>query len=142
MRPHPDIYQLAATRCQQASCNLRVSGHALYASNDKPLLTHTEYNIKSGPRPGNIYIAKNEKVAKRLLTSFIRFVINKPRSHGMRQLVNDRSVASCQQTCCKLIFKTCYQQACCKLFQQVVTSLILTGLLQHDEIDKFVSTRR
>ena len=42
----------------------------------------------------------------------------------------------------------CYPQACCKLFQQVVTcrqmascnSLILTDLLQHDKIDKFVGT--
>ena len=38
------------------------------------------------------------------------------RSHGLRQLVDDKSVASCQQTCCKLILKTCYPQACCKLF--------------------------
>ena len=45
------------------------------------------------------------------------------RSHGSRQLVDDKFVASCQQTCCKLIVKTCYPQACCKLFQQVVTSL-------------------
>ena len=53
-------------------------------------------------------------------------LISKPmiwmRSHGLRQLVNDKSVASCQQTCCKLIVKivkTCYPQACCRLFQQV-----------------------
>ena len=62
------------------------------------------------------------------------------RSHGLRQLnIDNRSVASCQQNCCKLIVKTCYPQACCKLFQQVVylvckwqvaTSLILTDLLQ------------
>ena len=34
------------------------------------------------------------------------------RSHGLRQLVDDKSVESCQQSCCKLIVKTCYQQAC------------------------------
>ena len=44
-------------------------------------------------------------------------------SHDLRQLVGDKSVASCQQTCCKLIVKTCYPQVCCKLFQQVVISL-------------------
>ena len=49
------------------------------------------------------------------------------RSHGLGQLVDDKSVASCQQTCCKLIVKTCYPQACCKLFQQVVTSLQMTS---------------
>ena len=40
------------------------------------------------------------------------------------------SIASCEQTCCKLIIQTCYQQACCKLFQQVVTSLPMTSLLK------------
>ena len=39
-------------------------------------------------------------------------------SHGVRQFVDDKSVASCQQTCCKFVVKTCYLQelACCKLF--------------------------
>ena len=45
------------------------------------------------------------------------------RSHGLGQLVENKSVVSCQQTCCKLIVKTCYPRACCKLFQQVVRSL-------------------
>ena len=36
------------------------------------------------------------------------------RSHGLRQLIDDKSVASCQQTCCKLIVK----------------NLLSTGLLQ------------
>ena len=53
-------------------------------------------------------------------------------SHGLRQLVDDKSVASCQQTCCKLIVKTCYPQACCKLFQQVVTSLQMTSCNKPD----------
>ena len=48
------------------------------------------------------------------------------RSHDLRQLVDDKSVAGCQQACCKLNVQTCYQQACCKLFQQVVTSLQMT----------------
>ena len=54
------------------------------------------------------------------------------RSHGLRQLVDDKSVASCQQTCCKMIVKTCYPQACCKLFQQVVTSLQMTSCNKPD----------
>ena len=58
------------------------------------------------------------------------------RSHGLRQLVDDKSVASCQQIRCKLIVKTCYLQACCKLLQQVIS----TGLSQLDKSDKFVAT--
>ena len=46
--------------------------------------------------------------------------------NGLRQFVDDKSVASCQQASFKLIVKTCYPQACCKLFQQVVTSLQMT----------------
>ena len=53
-------------------------------------------------------------------------------SRGLRQLVEDKSVASCQPTCCKLIVKTCYPQACCKLFQQVVTSLQMTSCNKPD----------
>ena len=58
-----------------------------------------------------------------------------------------RLLLSCLQTCRKLIVKTCYPQACCKLFQQIVTrlqmtsivtNLIITDLLQFDEIGKFV----
>ena len=51
-------------------------------------------------------------------------------SHGLRQLVDGKSIASCQQTCCKLIVKTSYAQAYCKLFQRVVTSLQMTSLLK------------
>ena len=54
------------------------------------------------------------------------------RSRGLRQLVDDKSVASCQQTCCKLIVKTCYPQACCKLFQQVGISLQMTSCNKPD----------
>ena len=49
------------------------------------------------------------------------------RLFGLWQLVDDKSVSSCQQTFCKLIDKTCYPQACCKLFQQVVTILQTTS---------------
>ena len=41
------------------------------------------------------------------------------RSHGLGQLVEDKYVISCQQTCCKLIVKTCYSHAS---FQVVSTS--------------------
>ena len=37
------------------------------------------------------------------------------RLHGLRQLFDENSVASCQQTCYKLIVKTSYPQACCNL---------------------------
>ena len=69
------------------------------------------------------------QVAKGLLTCCNNLLQanTKMRSHGSRQLVDDKSVASCQQTCCKLIVKTCYPQACCKLFQQVVTCLPMTS---------------
>ena len=53
-------------------------------------------------------------------------------SHALRRLVDDKSVASCQQTCCKLIVKIRYPQACCKLFQQVVTSLQTTSCNKPD----------
>ena len=53
-------------------------------------------------------------------------------SHGLRQLVEDKSVASCQQISSKLSVQTCYQQACCKLFQQVVTSLQMTSCNKPD----------
>ena len=43
------------------------------------------------------------------------------RSHGLRQLVDDKSVASCQQTCCKL--STDLLQVDCQ-------NLLSTGLLQ------------
>ena len=49
------------------------------------------------------------------------------RSLGLRQLDDDKSVASCQQCCFKLFAKTCYPQACCELFQQVVARLQKTN---------------
>ena len=54
------------------------------------------------------------------------------RSHGLRQLVDEKCVASCQQTRCKLIVKTCYPHACYKLFQQVFTSLQMTNYKERD----------
>ena len=47
-------------------------------------------------------------------------------------LLMDKPVASCQQTCCKLIVQTRHSQACCKLFQQVVTSLQMTSCNKPD----------
>ena len=49
-----------------------------------------------------------------------------------KPIYNDKSVASCQQTCFMLFVKTCYSQACCKLFQQVVTSLQMTSCNEPD----------
>ena len=60
------------------------------------------------------------------------------RSHGLRQLVDDKSVASCQQTCCKVIVKTCYHGLatnCFNKFKGLAASLkmarpTLTDLLK------------
>ena len=41
------------------------------------------------------------------------------RLRALRLLVDDKSVTSCQQTCCKFILKTCYQKNHCKLCQQI-----------------------
>ena len=49
------------------------------------------------------------------------------RLHRLPLFVDDKSVASCQQTRFKLFPKTCYPHACCKLFQQVATSLQMTS---------------
>ena len=54
------------------------------------------------------------------------------RLHVLQQPVDNKSVASCQQACSKLIVRTCYPQACCKLFQQVVTSLQMTNCNKSD----------
>ena len=65
------------------------------------------------------------------------------RSHGLRQLVDDKSVASCQQTFGKLIVKTCYPQACYKLIVWNVFTIVdySTGFggkygVQKDRVDK------
>ena len=79
--------------------------------------------------------AKNAPVATSLWTSYNNMLQQadiRMRSHGLRQLVDDKPVASCQQTCCKLIVKTCYHRACCKLFQQVVTSQQMTSCNKPD----------
>ena len=77
-----------------------------------------------------VYTAKNPPVATSLLTSCSNLSQQahiRMRSYGLRQLVDDKSVASCQQACCKLILKTFYLQACYMLFQQVATSLQMTS---------------
>ena len=60
----------------------------------------------------------NRLAIKQLQQADIRMCL-----HDLGQPVDNKSVARCQQTCCKLIAKTCYPQACCKLFQQVLASL-------------------
>ena len=75
-----------------------------------------------------------------ILRSFYQQVDNRIYSHGLRTLVDDKSfVASCQQTCCKLIVKTRYPHVCCKLFQQVVPSLQMTSCNKPD-FNRFVAT--
>ena len=89
-----------------------------------------------------MYTAKNAQVARRLLTScnnLLQQADIRMRSHGLRQVDDDKSVASCQQACCELIVQTGYQQACCKLFQQVVTSLPVTNCNKPD-FHKLVAT--
>ena len=51
----------------------------------------------------------------------------------------DNFVASCQQSCCKLIVKICYPKACCKLFQRVVTSLQIINYKKPD-FDRLIAT--
>ena len=57
-----------------------------------------------------IYIAKNAQDAKSLSTSLQQTCYQQSdirmRSNGLRQLVDDTSVSSCQQTFYKLIVKT------------------------------------
>ena len=49
------------------------------------------------------------QVATTLLSS-CKTCYNKPRSHVLQQFLEDKSVASHQQTLCKLIVKSCYPQ--------------------------------
>ena len=72
------------------------------------------------------YEGKN-KVIKSILEYIYTAKNQDAFSKGLIQIVDDKSVVSCQQTCCKLIVETCYPQACYKLFQQVVTSLQMTS---------------
>ena len=78
-------------------------------------------------------ISRNKLVTSRYQDAFTIY---------RRQLVDDKSVASCQQTGCKLLSMLEYypMQVCSKLFQQVIRSMILTNLLLVDEIAKFVAT--
>ena len=71
-----------------------------------------------------VHNKKKAQVATSLLTScnnLLQQADIRMRSHGLRQLVDVKSFASCQQTFLKFIVEICYSQACCKLFQQVVT---------------------
>ena len=86
--------------------------------------------------------SQNEQVATSLLTScnMLDPQINiRLRSHGLRQLFDDKSIASCQQTYCKLIIKTVYPQACCKLSQQVVKSPQMT-ICNKPDCNRLVAT--
>ena len=71
-----------------------------------------------------------------LISSHYQLVIDKPISGCVRMacdsLLTTKSVASCQQTCCKLIVKTCYPQACFKLFQRVAASVQMTSCNKPD----------
>ena len=68
------------------------------------------------------------------------------RSHGLRQLVDNKSVANCQQTCCKLISKTCYPQAnytrkneqldqCCQQLVGMLCCTLFNSVVLHPVID-------
>ena len=82
-----------------------------------------------------LYTAKNAPVTTSLLKScnnLFQQADIRMRSHGLRHLADDKSVASCQQACCKLILKTSHPQACCKLFQHVATSHQMTSCNKPD----------
>ena len=51
---------------------------------------------------------------------------------SLLRLVDNKSAASCQQTCCKLITETFYSQAWCKLFQQLIASLQISSCNKSD----------
>ena len=55
--------------------------------------------------------------------------------HGLRQFVDDKSVANCQQTCGSLMVKTCYLQALAASCLNNCKKPDFTGLLQQDESD-------
>ena len=79
--------------------------------------------------------AKSAQVATSLLTSrnnLLQQVDVRMRLHGLRQLVDDKFVASCQQTCCKMIVQICWAMGLLQLFQQVVTSLQITNCNKPD----------
>ena len=78
-------------------------------------------------QPNNI--AKNSQVATSLLTSYYRLYQQadiRMRLHGLRQLVDDKSVASLLQVCCKLLQVDCQ-------------NLLSTGLLQVSSISCYNS---
>ena len=86
---------------------------------------------------------KLQQVCWHLVTELLQQDGNVLCSNISRQLDDAKSVASCQQTCCKLIVKTSYPRQ----FRQIATSLqsgslISSHSLQLDEIDKFFATLR
>ena len=120
--PHPQMKNLQATfniatlwqvskdliQIEEAWCKL--------FENNKLALTIKIHNLHqvSGffccVRTAQVYILTtlcNKDLVKKA-------IYNRMRWHGLRQLVEDKCVASCRQTCWKLIVKTCYPQVCCK----------------------------
>ena len=69
-----------------------------------------------------------------LQQSYCQQVDIRMHSHGLRQLVDDTSVASCQQTFWKFIVKTFYPQA----WRNKLDDRLI--VLYVDETDKFVGT--
>ena len=56
-------------------------------------------------------------------------------SHGLQKLVDDKSVAICQQTSCEFIVQTCYPKACCNLFRPSCNNSAIDKLQQAGKID-------
>ena len=131
------IYRLVAT-CQQVATNLSISSNCNKSVNIKLVATchlQTCYNLLKQPA-ANLWITNFDN---QLAIDLLRQADIRMRSQGLRELVHDKSVASCQQTCCTLIAKTCYPQACWKLFRQVVTSLQMTSCNKPD-FNRLVAT--
>ena len=87
--------------------------------------------------------AKNGQVVTSLLTSCNNLLQAdiRMRSHGLRQLLDDKSVASCQQVATSLsissncnksvkirLVATCHLQTCYNLLKQLAASLLITSL--------------
>ena len=90
------------------------------------------------------YTAKNAQVVTGLLTScnkLLQQADTSMRSHCLRQLVTiSKTVASCQQTSCKLIIPTGFLQLFSTSCNKSANDLVLKKLLHLDEIDKLFAT--
>ena len=108
-----------------------------------PILCPLHWNIQNWYYKNHwTYTVKNKQVATHLLTSYNTLLHQadiRMRSHNLRQLVDDKSIASRRETCCKLVVKTGHRHTSCNLFQQVATSMQTTSC-NKPELHRLVAT--